>query len=341
MYLIERISKAISARQPVLSDEADRDGKHENAIRLFNGFLEGWPGLVIDLYARTLVIYNHADHPEKIDEDIPGTITWLRQEYPWIQAGIVKTRSSSDNEMRWGKVVFGSQPDRKIRENGIWYAIDLQMNQDASLYLDTRNLRRWAYDHLRDRTVLNTFAYTGSLGAAAAAGGASRVVHLDVKRKYLNLAKTTYTLNGLPIQKMNFMAADFFAQTSQWRREGITFACVFLDPPFFSTTAYGTVDLNAHNRHLINKVRPLIANGGWLIAINNALFVSGAEYMQTIKELCADGYLEFETSVPVPEDITGYPNTIISHRLQRLPTDPTPFNHTTKIAILRVRHKTG
>ena len=84
---------------------------------------------------------------------------------------------------------------------------------------------------------------------------------------------------------------------------------------------------------MINKVRPLIRDDGYLIAINNALYISGKEYMQTLETLCEDGYLKIEELVPVPEDFVGY------SRSGPEITDPTPFNHFTKIAILKVKRK--
>ena len=86
---------------------------------------------------------------------------------------------------------------------------------------------------------------------------------------------------------------------------------------------------------LINKVRPLINDGGYLIAINNALFVRGSEYMQILESLCKDGYLKIKELSPVPEDFTGYPETRVGNPV----TDPAPFNHSTKIAILEVKKK--
>ena len=84
---------------------------------------------------------------------------------------------------------------------------------------------------------------------------------------------------------------------------------------------------------LINKVRPLVNDGGLLIAINNALYVSGKEYLQTLEALCKDGYLGIREFVPVPEDFIGH------NRIGSSITDPAPFNHSTKIAILDVRRK--
>jgi 23S rRNA (cytosine1962-C5)-methyltransferase len=207
------------------------------------------------------------------------------------------------------------------------------MNRDASFYLDTRNLRQWLIQNMHGKSVLNTFAYTGSLGAAAHAGGASQVVQLDLNRQFLNLAKDSYTLNGFPIHKADFIAADFFPAIGMFKREGKTFDCVLIDPPFFSTTSKGKVDQVNESARLINKVRPLINDGGTLIAINNALYVSGKEYMQTLESLCKDGYLSIKELIPVPEDMVGY------NKMNAPITDPSPFNHSTKIAILDVKRK--
>jgi 23S rRNA (cytosine1962-C5)-methyltransferase len=319
-----------------LKNRADLfDERHESAFRLFNGFYEGYPALALDVYARTLVIHNYAEPPEDGIPALDSARIFLRSSLPWLRTVILKSRNAPDPEERRGQVIEGDVPDRKICEHGFWYALDLTMHRDASLYLDTRNLRKWALDNLGEKTVLNTFAYTGSLGVAALGGGAKRVVHLDINRNFLNVAKTSYTLNGFPVHKADFISGDFFPGVARLKRTGALFDCVFLDPPFFSTTAMGTVDLVAEGKRLINKVRPLVADGGWLVAVNNALFLSGWEYLSMLKELCADGYLSIESLVPVPEDFIGYPET----RVGEFVTDPAPFNHPTKIAILKVRRK--
>jgi len=309
------------------------DARHESAFRLFNGFYEGCPDLVVDIYGRTLVLYNYADLPDEGVSAVETARIFLRSSLSWVQTMILKTRNSLHPDQRRGLVIEGDTPDRKVREHGIWYALDLSMNRDASLYLDTRNLRKWALDHLAGKTVLNTFAYTGSLGVAAMGAGAKRVVHLDLSRKFLNNAKTSYTLNGFPIQKNDFISGDFFPGISRLKREGVLFNCVFLDPPFFSTTSKGTFDLAEDSKRLINKLRPLVADHGWLVAVNNALYLSGREYMSMLEELCVDGYLNIEKLIPVPNDFTGYPET----RQGAYVTDPAPFNHPTKIVVLRVK----
>ncbi len=323
------LTKCIQARAAWL------DEPHTSAFRLFNGFIEGEPDLVADIYGRTLVLYNYADDPATAQAKVITAQEVILEQLNWIAAVMVKTRRAYRGDERSGKLTFGEKPDRKARENGVWYALDLDLNLDSSLYLDTRNLRTWAKDHLSGKRVLNTFAYTGSLGVAAQAGGASQVIQIDLNRRFLNLAKDSFTLNGFPVHKEDFVSADFWLYINTLKRQSQLFDCVFVDPPFFSVTDQGRVDLVSNSQQMINKVRPLVAHDGWLVTINNALFVSGQEYYQMLQTLCADGYMQIEDLIPAPDDFTGFPST----RKGYSPVNPAPFNHSTKIAILRVKRK--
>lgn len=327
--IVDLLKPAFHVRLPMLDDS------HKSAVRLFNGFLEGCPNLVVDLYSRTLVLHNYANPPENANRTIQMALDFYLDQLPWIEAVISKMHRSPEILERQGLVIHGDKTNREITEHGIRYAIDLTMNQDASFYIDTRNLRHWLKNNMRGKTVLNTFAYTGSLGVAAYAGGAARVIQTDLSRNFLNLAKTSYTLNGFPINKSDFITADFYQTIGRLKSAKTLFDCVILDPPFFSTTKAGKVDLVREAHRLINKARPLVNHNGWLITINNALFLKGKDYLQTLESLCSDGYLQIEDLLSVPQDITGSPTT----RIRELPVDPSPFNHSTKIAILRVLRK--
>ena len=324
------LEAALAARAGLL------DARPTAAVRLFNGFAEGFPTLAVDLYARTLVLHDYAASHDA--ESIAAALSFYQTRLPHLfslQAALLKQRNAAEAAARNGVLLMGEATDRKISEHGVWYAAELALNRDAGFYLDTRNLRAWALANLRGKTVLNTFAYTGSLGVAALAGGATRVVQLDLNRAFLNVAKTSCTLNGFPIDRKDYVSGDFWPSVSRLIHDGARFDCVFLDPPFFAATAKGVVDVENNYARLMNKVRPLINDGGWLVAINNGLYVSGANFMATLAGLCADGYLTIEELIAVPPDCTGYAETIKTQSL----TDPGPFNHATKIAVLRVRRK--
>jgi 23S rRNA (cytosine1962-C5)-methyltransferase len=328
-FLVDLLSKAFIPR--ILLESPG----HDTAFRLFNGFLEGDPDLVLDIYGNTLLVHNYAGDPVQGEAKVPYTVQTAQFNFPWIETVVLKTRNSPSLAERQGKVIQGDHPCQKIQENGVWYALDLFLNQDPSFYLDTRNLRIWSKEKLQGKSALNTFAYTGSLGVAALSGGAQKVIQTDLKEKFLNLARKSYRLNGLNDSQSNLMVGDFWTVISCLKRQGTLLDCVFLDPPFYAASSKGLVDLVNQGHRMINKVRPLIKDGGWLVSINNALFLSGQDYIRMLERLCADGYLSLEEIIPVPDDLTGYPQT----RLGFLPSDPTPFNHSTKIAILHVKKK--
>jgi 23S rRNA (cytosine1962-C5)-methyltransferase len=305
-----------------------------NAFRLFNGFYEGFPGLILDRYDHTLVIFNHNTSILSLDESTK-ICKLVLDLIPQFTTVLIKQRQHPEDSHRKGILIHGKHPSISINEGGVQYAIDLNMNQDASFYLDTRNLRQWLRENMAGLTVLNTFAYTGSFGVAAGIGGAKEVVQTDLNPNFLELASTSWQLNRMENDDHSLIAGDFFRIAGKLRNQKRLFDCVILDPPFFSQTSAGKVDLQQETTRLVNKIRPLVAHQGYLVVINNALFVSGSDFLSEINMLCESEYLEFFKIIPVPMDITGYPPTIVDSP----PVDPTPFNHPTKIAILKIYRK--
>ena len=340
------VATAVAARSHLA------EGGQTTAFRLCNGHLEGDPRFVVDAYGTAAVVYHQAEH----DDDpaaLDAIVAWLPTALPWLRAVVVKERPGTSDEARRGRVAWSRGdggdaiahvdgtasstaplPD-EVREHGVRYAVDLRMHQDAGFYLDTRLLRRWLIDTSDGLSVLNTFAYTGSLGVAARAGVAARVLHTDLSRRYLDIAKRSYALNGFAALPADFQARDFWSFVKGARLRGERFDRVILDPPFYTSTDKGTVDLNRDTVRLINKVRPLVRSGGSLVVVNNALFLPGAEFMRELEALCVGGWLEIERVIGVPDDVTGYPST----RVGAPPVDPAPFTHSTKIVVLTVRHE--
>ncbi len=327
--LEQRLADAIAARAALFDD------RYEAAFRLFNGFVEGERSLVVDLYGRTVLIHNYAKPPESGADAVAVAQRLLLARFEWIAAVVVKERFGDSAEKRNGMLTYGTKPTHWIRENGVRYAIDLTMNRDAGFYLDTRTLRTWLQREATGLDVLNTFAYTGSLGVAAVAGRANRVLQTDLNKRFLNVAKTSHTLNGFPIDRKLFRPADFWSYVNQLKRAEERFDIALIDPPFFSETADGKVDLAQNTTRLVNKVRPIVRSGGRIVLVNNALFVSGGELIAALEPLTDGGWVAIEERIDISADFTGYPTTRVTPYI----TNPAPFNHTTKIVVLRINHR--
>ena len=80
---------------------------HDSALRLFNGFYEGAPDLVLDVYARTLVIHQYASSASSSDAEIDLLLETVLGKLPWIKAAVLKPRRAGTEGERRGKLVFG------------------------------------------------------------------------------------------------------------------------------------------------------------------------------------------------------------------------------------------
>ena len=112
--LVARFTAALAHRLPRLS------APHVTALRLFNGYTEGFPRVAIDLYGTTLVVHD-ATSPEG---DRPGMLSLLesaRAAMPWVTAALWKRRESKNQEERNGTLLLGTERDltRKIQEQGM------------------------------------------------------------------------------------------------------------------------------------------------------------------------------------------------------------------------------
>lgn len=333
---VSSLDRALSLFKTCLDARlGDQSLKDTQALRLFNGFYEGIPGFVVDKFGETLLIKSFDRDPNAHDNLIDPSMAFYKSHLPDIKAVVIKRRHAKQEYLRQGSLLEGKPADT-LNENGVFYALDLQLNQDDSFYLDTRNLRAWLRQNMAGKSLLNTFAYTGALGIAALAGGAREVVQTDLSQKFLQVAEKSVLLNP-NTGKHKTLSGDYFKHMARLKSQGKLFDCVIIDPPLFSKTAAGEVHLLKNWLSLVNKARPLVGHEGYLVLINNALFLSGEALQSQIQDMCASGYLSLTKIIDVPQDITGYPATI----LEQPPVNPRPFNHPTKICITRVSRKDG
>lgn len=112
--------------------------------------------------------------------------------------------------------------------------VDVLLGHKTGLYLDQRENRRLVRGLADGRRVLNLFAYTGGFSVAAAAGGARRVVSVDVGRPLAAAASRNFGLNALPESLHHFVVADAFAYLAEASER---FDLIVIDPPSMAPSA--------------------------------------------------------------------------------------------------------
>lgn len=157
-------------------------------------------------------------------------------------------------------------------ENNLRFQLRATSGQSPGLFLDQRANRAWVQRHARDAHVLNLFAYTGSFGVAALAGGAAQVVQVDTSQPYLDWARTNATENGLPPERLEHSAVDARLFLQGCRKRGRRFQGIICDPPSFGRARGRRSRVFRIERDLpdlISACVELVDPGGWILVSSN------------------------------------------------------------------------
>lgn len=157
-----------------------------------------------------------------------------------------------------------------VEENGLKFIINLSDYLDTGLFLDHRITRQMVREESKNKNVLNLFAYTGSFSVYAAAGGANKVVTVDLSNTYLKWAERNLRLNLFSdTGKFQFERADVKKYLQNLSADH--FDIVIMDPPTFSNSKKmeGFLDIQQDHAELINLCLQAMKKGGIIFFSTN------------------------------------------------------------------------
>jgi 23S rRNA (cytosine1962-C5)-methyltransferase len=140
----------------------------------------------------------------------------------------------------------------------------LRQGHKTGFYLDQRENRRAAANHVHGRRMLDMFCYSGGFALNGVKhGGATDVLRVDSSENALNLARANAELNG--VSNLHFRAGDGFRVLQELADERQKFGVVVLDPPKFARSR-SAVDDALMAYHRINRLAVnLLEPGGILV----------------------------------------------------------------------------
>ncbi|RLA11606.1 MAG: bifunctional 23S rRNA (guanine(2069)-N(7))-methyltransferase RlmK/23S rRNA (guanine(2445)-N(2))-methyltransferase RlmL [Gammaproteobacteria bacterium] len=194
----------------------------------------------------------------------------------------------------------------QIREGQASLLVNLSDYLDSGLFLDNRIIRQRVFESAREKSVLNLFCYTGSMGVQAALSGANLVINIDMSATYLNWARENHLINGLEDEtRYQFLRADVLELLEKPKTYGIDrcFDLIFLDPPSFSNSSkmQQTLDLVRDHERLIEQSMRLLESDGLLLFSTNKKGFKLSDSLPsryTIKDITRD---------TIPEDFKRRP----------------------------------
>ncbi|MEH6365525.1 MAG: class I SAM-dependent methyltransferase [Pseudomonas marincola] len=289
---------ALANRQPLIEQLHQQQ---TDCYRLFHGSQEGAGGLTIDRYGDQLLVQSF--HQTLSRDELLLLAEQCCEQLDKQLLLVYNDRSQGNSRIDRSDPIYAAEPaaleDLVGREWGLNYRVrGRHAGQDPLLFLDLRNARGWIKQHSAGKSVLNLFAYTCGVGLAAAAGGAREVVNLDFAEGNLAVGKENGLLNPA-LTPMQFVQSDYFPAIRQLaglpiaQRRGQKlpsyirmaqrqFDLVFLDPPAWAKSAFGTVDLLRDYQSLLKPAILATAEDGVLVCCNNLAKVSLADWREQV-----------------------------------------------------------
>ena len=192
-------------------------------------------------------------------------------------------------------------------EEGLAYHIRPGDGLSTGIFPDMRETRARVRHWAAGRTVLNCFAYTCAFGVAATAGGARRVLNLDLSKAVLQRGQENYQANGFAPDPFDFVYGDVFDWLGRLGRRNERFDLVILDPPGFSKTKSGRFSAAHDYGALATLAAGITAPDGLLLACNNVAELSWRSFRDRVLTALASAGRPAEVAGVYHEPAVDFP----------------------------------
>jgi 23S rRNA (cytosine1962-C5)-methyltransferase len=273
-----KVAVAVNSRSSILEDGTT------NTCRLIFSESDYLPGLIVDKYADHLAIQILTSGIEKV---MPVILDELQR---LLNPQSIFDKSDASSRLHEGLgtsnvVLAGNTPPEsvEVRENGIFYNINIAEGQKSGFYCDQRDNRKILSSYSKDKKVLDCFCYTGGFTLNSLQHGALFVTSVDSSALAIETLKENIILNKLDIKKHTAIQSDVNKQLRVFREEGEKFDVIVLDPPKYAPSR-SALDRASRAYKDLNRLAMLLLNDGGLLATYSC---SGAMNMETFKQVIA------------------------------------------------------
>ncbi|GHA59003.1 class I SAM-dependent rRNA methyltransferase [Pontibacter akesuensis] len=278
----QKVQKAYDYRQRLgLTDNPETD-----VYRLVYAEGDGVPGLIVDFYKDTAVVQTHSlgmygirEHISKALQEIYGGR--LRAVYDKSAESLPpKSPVQAENGYLFGK----SEGGVVVTENGNKFFVDWESGQKTGFFIDQRENRDLLSRYVKDKSVLNTFCYTGGFSVYSLNAGAKEVHSVDVSKKAIELTDKNAELSQAP-EKHAAYAMDTF---EFMKGKEDKYDVIILDPPAFAKSKNvrhnALMGYKRLNAEALKKIKP----GGILFTFSCSQVVDKYLFNNTVMAAAID-----------------------------------------------------
>lgn len=248
-----------------------------NCYRLVHGEGDGIPGLIVDIYHGVAVIQAHS---AGINKDRTLIAEALREVLKGDLLAIYFKGMPSGDGKSASEYLFGMVAvPHTVLEHGNKFQVDWESGQKTGFFLDQRENRRLLGALAKDRTVLNTFCYTGGFSVYALQAGAKLVHSIDASERAVELARKNILLNGFDSGLHECFVGDTFDFLKE-KQDG--YDLIVLDPPAFAKHKDARHQAMKGYQRLNAEAMRVIRTGGLLFTFSCSQVVDRQLFYDTV-----------------------------------------------------------
>ncbi len=270
-------------RRRVKGALARREGlKLPSTRRLIHAEADGFPGIAVDLLGDFLLIYKYA----RVAETYLDTLVPILEDLVMPEGGGIylqdRVRPVTPDERRppaFHLAGRAAPPDLQVEEDGLRFHVDVTAPVSPGLFFDLREGRRIAESWSEGRSVLNLFSFTGAFALRALRGGARSVTNVDAAARSHARCRKNLAASGFEPEACEAINGDVFKHLERFRQRDRVFDLVIVDPPPFSNVKGSVFSALRDYGDLIQAIAPVVAPGGLVLAVCNAVRLSEEDFL--------------------------------------------------------------
>jgi len=263
----------------------DLNTEDTNTYRLIFSEADFLPGLIVDRYADFLSVQILTSGIENIKQIILDELQQLLSPKGIFDRSDASARAHEGMEASSGGILLGTEPPEfvSVKENGIFYQVNIAEGQKSGFYCDQRDNRKWVSDHVKGKKVLDCFSYSGGFSLNAMSKGASEVISVDSSALALETLKRNMEMNSFNSIPHRLIQSDVNKQLRVFREENEKFDVIILDPPKYAPSRSALTKASRAYKDL-NRMAMLLLEEGGLLATYSC---SGAVDISMFKQIIA------------------------------------------------------
>lgn len=267
--------------------------------------------LNIDLFAPALLITLYEERDRLWKQRLSDLLLSLESVETVVFQNRIKTP--------WTNDILGRElpVQHLIRENQLFYSVNLSKGENAGLFPDMREGRSYIQSISRGKKVLNLFSYTCGFSVAALAGGAESILNMDMNSNSLSRGRANHEINNHDSSFVSYLSHNILKSFGKISKSG-PYDLIIIDPPPSQGSSF---NLERDYGKILRRAGDFLGGSGEIFACLNSHSFDFSWFHSFLKENLGDYEIirEFGAGEDFPEKNRALGLKIIHLKVSSVP----------------------